>query len=307
MMSVQALEQQFSLHNQVTFEQINHEIILLNIDNDYATATVSLFGGQVIKWQPKSQRHPVLWQSDLVAFSLSKPIRAGVPICWPWFGAHPTLNPAPSHGFARMSDWNIRSISTNADGATEIFLSMQQHPFDASQGRIHASLDIKISIGETLVMELITINTGQTPIVYTEALHAYFTVSDIAQIEINGLHNFQYVDLIDVNTLKTQIGAVQFTQELGRVYVDTESVCAIHDPGLDRVIQIEKTGSQSTVVWNPWLETASNMPDLGPEAWRQMVCVESANALHNTVCLDAGQQHAIRVVYAVKPDSTSLL
>ena len=303
----QNFEEKDVRNKEVVFQAIENGITLLKIDNVLATATVSLFGGQVIGWQPKTQAHPVLWRSACTEFSTTKPIRAGVPICWPWFGAHPDQRGMPSHGYARISAWMVDSIASKEDGSTELYLSMPPIQTDVNLAQIEALLRVKITISDILTIELITTNVGKTPIIYTEALHAYFTVSDIAQIHINGLNDCQYVDLIDNNTLKTQNDVVQFTQELGRVYVDTSAACTIHDPGLARVIHIEKYGSQSTVVWNPWLETASNMPDLGPDAWRLMVCVESANALKNTVCLQPGEQQAMRVVYAVKADSAPLL
>jgi D-hexose-6-phosphate mutarotase len=70
------------------------------------------------------------------------------------------------------------------------------------------------------------------------------------------------------------------------------------DRTLGRTIKIEKSGSHSTVVWNPWLETAAKMNDLGPVAWQKMACVESANALDNFVTLEPGGQHTLRVKYS---------
>ena len=130
-------------------------------------------------------------------------------------------------------------------------------------------------------------------------MHAYFYVSDITQIKISGLSGCDYVDLIDGNALKIQSGAIEFSEELGRVYVDTTVDCLIEDPLLSRSIRVSKTASQSTVVWNPWRETATNMDDLGATGWTSMVCVESANALENTVSVESGAQHTLNVIYSV--------
>jgi D-hexose-6-phosphate mutarotase len=59
---------------------------------------------------------------------------------------------------------------------------------------------------------------------------------------------------------------------------------------------VEKTGSTTTVVWNPWHEKASTMADLGDEQWRSMLCVEAANAADNAVHLAGGARHTMRVV-----------
>jgi D-hexose-6-phosphate mutarotase len=80
------------------------------------------------------------------------------------------------------------------------------------------------------------------------------------------------------------------------VFLDTRSTCTITDPVLERRIVVEKTGSATTVVWNPWHEKASTMADLGDVQWRSMLCVEAANAADDAIHLAAGQRHAMRVV-----------
>ncbi len=293
------LRKKFSKDNHIAFEQLDNGIILAKIDNAYATATISLYGGQVVEWQPKSQTAPVLWCSKLVQYKPGKAIRAGVPICWPWFGAHPTETKSPSHGYARISEWDLMSVSTTVSGSTEICMTMLDSEYSISHLGIKAKLAIRISIGEELSIALTTTNTGNEAITMTEALHAYFCIGDIAHIKISGLNECDYVDLVDGNSLKTQSGAIEFSEELGRVYLDTTADCLIEDPVLHRTLRITKTGSQSTVVWNPWLETASTMDDLGPEGWRSMVCVESANALADAVTVAPGEQHTLSVTYSV--------
>jgi D-hexose-6-phosphate mutarotase len=105
--------------------------------------------------------------------------------------------------------------------------------------------------------------------------------------------------LIDQQAIKTQSGVLAFAGETGRVYLNTRQDCLIIDQAYSRIIKIEKSGSHSTVVWNPGLETASKMNDLGPVAWKKMVCVESANALDNFVTLNPGEQHTLTVKYSI--------
>jgi D-hexose-6-phosphate mutarotase len=178
-------------------------------------------------------------------------------------------------------------------------MSMLDSEYIHSHYGINANLVIRILVGEQLSIELTTTNTGNEVVTLTEALHAYFYVSDITKIKINGLNECDYVDLIDNNSLKTQAGPIEFAEELGRVYLDTTADCLIEDPILNRTIKIIKTDSQSTVVWNPWQSTAAQMDDLGSAGWRSMVCVESANALENTVKVAPGEQHTLSVNYSV--------
>jgi glucose-6-phosphate 1-epimerase len=74
----------------------------------------------------------------------------------------------------------------------------------------------------------------------------------------------------------------------------------IEDRKLRRNVLVTKSGSDSTVVWNPWAEKSAQMADMGEGAYRGMLCVESANAAENAVTVAPGQHHSMRVVYAVQ-------
>lgn len=294
------LQKKFSHNNHIVFEKKVDEIVLANIDSPLATATVSLYGGQILHWQPKCQSEPVLWSSERIKFQSGKAIRAGVPICWPWFGAHPDKSDKPAHGYARLSSWQLDSVSTTQSGEIELCLSMGAADLRYKDLNFNADLALRILIGQKLSLTLTTTNTSHKPLVLTEAFHAYFKVRDISEINITGLNECQYIDLLEANTLKTQAGTIDFTGELGRVYLNTTSACCIEDRALGRKIRISKSQSLSTVVWNPWLLTASKMDDLGSTGWRGMVCVETANAFANAVTIAPGEKHAMGVTYAVE-------
>lgn len=293
------LQEKFGHDNHIVFEQLDSGIVLAKIDNALATAIVSLYGGQVIQWQPKSQVLPVLWMSDLAQYLPGKAIRGGIPVCWPWFGAHPEETKLPSHGYARISECKITSVATDLSGATVLCMAWSAPDDHLGLSGIPATLSIRITVGEFLSVELTTTSTASETITFTEALHTYFKVSDISRVQIFGLNACRYVDLIDNNSIKTQSDSISFSEETGRVYVGTDADCFLVDPGLKRTIRVSKSGSQSTVVWNPWLDTATKMDDLGPTGWKTMVCIESANALQNTVTLAPGAHHTIAVNYSV--------
>jgi len=300
MKQLQALQEQFGSHTHIRFEALDSGLILIHVDQPQATATLCLQGGQILEWHPRSQHAPVLWRTELKEFAKDRPIRAGVPICWPWFGPHPRLKTAPSHGYARVSSWELNEISKAPNGETVIGMTMREAPASFEHHALSAALSIRISIGETLSISLSTTNTDTQATTITEALHAYFYVSDIRQVSIQGFNGCEYVDLIDHNLVKSQSGPVTFSGETGRVYVNTQKDCLIVDRELGRAIMVEKFESQTTVVWNPWAVTASTMDDLGPTGWQTMVCVESANALNNAVMLGAGEAHTISVKYSVQ-------
>jgi D-hexose-6-phosphate mutarotase len=88
--------------------------------------------------------------------------------------------------------------------------------------------------------------------------------------------------------------------EVDRIYVGTRSECVIEDSAIGRKIHIRKQGSESTVVWNPWIARSRKLGDLGEEGYRSMLCVESANAAEDSVDIAPGEIHNLSVSYRVE-------
>ena len=68
-----------------------------------------------------------------------------------------------------------------------------------------------------------------------------------------------------------------------------------------RRLVVEKRGSDSTVVWNPWIAKARAMPDFGDEGWPRMLCIETGNVADHAVTLQPGQHHELRAVIRGEP------
>ena len=62
----------------------------------------------------------------------------------------------------------------------------------------------------------------------------------------------------------------------------------VDDRGWGRRVVVEKTGSNATVVWNPWIAKAKAMPDFGDEEWPSMLCLETCNVREQSVVLAPG-------------------
>jgi len=59
---------------------------------------------------------------------------------------------------------------------------------------------------------------------------------------------------------------------------------------------VEKTGSNATVVWNPWIAKAKAMPDFGDDEWPSMLCIETCNVRENAVTIAPGQSHTMGAI-----------
>ena len=298
---ITALNTQFGIKGQLNFIEDASGLVVAKIDNALGSASLCLQGAHLMTWQPVSQSVPVVWLSRDAKLAAGKSIRGGAPVCWPWFGAHSIESAFPGHGFARTVPWRVIESDTEPNGATRLSLRLVASDKTRMQWPHECNVDLTVIVGETLRMEMITENTGSTDFVIGEALHTYFQIGDISATRVSGLEGCEYWDKVGGSNLRTQDGAISFSGETDRVYINTTAACVIHDDKLKRRIHVAKSGSASTVVWTPWTEKADKMGDMGqPDGWREMVCVESANALDNLVNVAAGTRHTLIVEYSAE-------
>ena len=299
MSNLKSLNHHFAIPGHLTFIEGPGGLSIARIQNGLARSDIALQGAHILTFQPKGEE-PVIWLSPQAKFAPGKSVRGGVPVCWPWFGNHATEAGFPAHGFARTTDWRVIDSAALPNGATRITLELQKNAAARAQWPHMCHLRNIITVGRELTIELVTQNTGGAPFEITEALHTYFVIGDIDAVQITGLEGCEYLDKVDGFKRKSEPGAVTITSEVDRVYLNTTADCIIHDQKLNRRIRATKTGSHSTVVWNPWIEKAQQMGDLGENGYRGMVCVESANAAENAVMVAPGETHTLRAVYSVE-------
>lgn len=292
-----ALNRQFAIAGQLGFVDAAPGMPVAEITTPYASARIAVQGAQVLEWQPTGQQ-PVLWVSRAAVYQPGKGVRGGVPVCWPWFGAGEAGKPA--HGFVRTRMWEVRE--TGLGPADSVFIrfgmkddestrALWDHPFD---------LELVVSVGAALNMELVTRNTGAAPFVITEGLHTYFRVGNIHKTRVLGLENAVYLDKVRDFARDIQQGTLSFSGETDRIYLNTAADCIIDDAGLNRKIRVAKSGSTSTVVWNPWAEKEKGFADMAMGEYQDMLCVETVNAGDDCVTVAAGGKHRLLAFVGVE-------
>jgi glucose-6-phosphate 1-epimerase len=268
---------------------------------DAAAGEVYLHGAHVTHYQPRSVEHPVLFLSSESRFEPGEPIRGGVPICFPWFGPKAGDANAPMHGFARTREWSLVSTKRIDDRSAAVTLELRSDDETRRQWPHDFVARYMVTVGPVLEMALEVTNTSRGgPFTFQEALHTYFSVADARQVSISGLQNTRYFDKVAEAEETQGAEPIRFTGETDRVYQDTTTNCVIDDPVWRRRLITEKAGSRTTVVWNPWIEKAKQLPDFGDEEWRSMACVETANAGSTPVVLNPGESHVIRAIVRVE-------
>ncbi len=260
------------------------------ISNSHCDAVITLLGAHVCEFKPKGRR-PLIWISGSSNFELGKPIRGGIPVCWPWFG--PAQQPA--HGFARLSSWSFESAKAEADGSTSVSLSLESSPETLKAWPHKFKCVFTLRAGAKLEATLKVSNTGDAPFTYTGALHTYLSVSKITDVKVQGLDGVEFTNSID-GSKHVQKGPVEFGFELDRLYFPTSSDCVVEDPGWGRKIKVQRTGSCSAVVWNPWIEKSKRLADFGDEEYWGMLCVEAANAGGDAVSVAPGASFALGTI-----------
>lgn len=294
--TLNTLNTNFAVANALRFTEAVPGLPVAEISTPLATASVALHGAHVLSWQPAGQA-PVIWVSKAAIFELGKPVRGGVPLCWPWFGP---LADKPMHGFVRTMVWQVRGAELDASGQLVLRLGISDDASTRALWDFAFDLELVVTVGSTLTIALTTRNTGATPLSINQALHTYFATSDIHQTTVQGLAGGSYINKVQNFAVCQQEGDVTFTGETDRIYTDTTADSVIVDGVTGRRIRITKQGSASTVVWNPWSEKEKNIVDMAAGEHRQMLCVETCNAGPDSISIPAGGAHTLAATISVE-------
>ncbi len=237
---------------------------------DGGRAEIYLYGAHVVSWVPaEGQEH--LFLSRASAFKAGQPIRGGVPVAFPQFGA---TGPLPLHGLARLMVWEHVATDTVRQVAvatfrltdTEDSRRMWDHPFLA---------EVAVAVGgHTLALALAVTNTGNEPFDFTAAFHPYLAVADLSATRVEGLAGLRYRDAAAGGLeVYEELPRIAFEGEVNRIYLDAPDEA--HLVERERLMVVQKTGFADTVVWNPGADKSATMPDLEPEDYQRFVCVEA--------------------------------
>lgn len=270
---------------------LKNELEYIAVSNTIAKAKIALQGGHIFDFQLKGKR-ALLWLSKDSYFEKGKAIRGGIPICWPWFGAHKSDATLPNHGFARTSLWKHIKTDEINDQQTKVTLQLKSSNETLKIWPYLFELNLEISIGEKLSVSLTTKNLDIKPFAISQALHSYLLIDDINEVYIDGLDQKRYYNKVDDSFNNLQDGKLFFVAETDRIYQGISSAVKLHDK--KDLISLSTKGSQTVVIWNPGEALAAKMPDLSDH--KTMLCIESANTLDDELLIQPNDTHKLTTV-----------
>ena len=285
MTNAEELNEIFALEDRLSFEMHPSGLALGRVTTPECQAEFMLHGAHLLSYQPAQRNRSILFVSDKAIFERGKPIRGGIPICFPWFGANAENASLPAHGWARTNEWEL--IET-ARSSHQVIVRMA-----LSHDDIQATCEL--GFGDELSVEVAVVNGRNVPLFFEIALHTYFQIKSIDDVEIVGLESIPFVDQLKNITYPGDERAIRFTEETDRIYQGGVDQIKLVDRGQNVQISIAPKGSQSTIVWNPWIEKSKRMADFGDDEYLRMCCIETANVRASQIVLAPGESHTTGV------------
>jgi glucose-6-phosphate 1-epimerase len=267
---------------ELTEGQDNQPVVRLTAP-DGARAEIYLNGAHVTSWVPVGGSEQ-LFLSPLSGFGPGASIRGGVPVIFPQFSGEGSL---PKHGFARKQRWEFLEMKKTTAGAAARFGARDDETTRAIWP--HAFLtELEVTLGgNTLRVTLKVANAGASPFSFTAALHTYYAVDDIGHVAIEGLAGLPYLDTVGERTHRIQQEQnLTFDREVDRIYYNASGPLVLHED--NRRLTIRSSHFPDSVVWNPWAELTAVLPDMQPDSYRRMVCIEAV-VVGNPVVLQPGE------------------
>lgn len=259
---------------------------IVRVETSLGLLEVCLYGAHVLNWTPRGGR-PVFYMSGTAVYAEGKGLRGGVPICWPWFGKHPTNSKEmPKHGIARVSHWELTEKTESPAGEALLRFALHLpnlpetlYTLQMGKDTLHATLRTQ-AVPESMP--------------FSAALHSYYAVSDFEHVQVEGLEDVSFQEFAEDVTEHSEAPLVP-VGPINRIYypVPPERVIYLRDEAWGRVLQLERGGSRSCVVWNPGEKEAASMSDIAPGTSRQFLAVETAAVPSEGIRLHAGDAHEL--------------
>uniref|UniRef100_A0A7S1V6K6 glucose-6-phosphate 1-epimerase n=1 Tax=Grammatophora oceanica TaxID=210454 RepID=A0A7S1V6K6_9STRA len=240
-----------------------------------ASSEIYLFGGVVTSYKDAEGTEFIAVRPDAKTDG-SKPISGGLSHCWPQFGP----GEIQQHGFARNVDWTVKEMT---DTSVELELAPSEYTKEMWDKEFLCTFKVDLDEAQ-LNTQMLVENKGEEAWDFQAALHSYFTVSSIKNLEISG--SFEGKEFLNKMAGEDGAGEMQtedrsvitISEEYDRVYKGVNDP-VLADSGTGKTLSVVNTeGWEDTVLWNPYGDEG-----MGYDGF---VCVESVK--FDPVSLEGG-------------------
>ena len=251
-----------------------------------SSSDVYLYGGVVTSYKDAEGTEFIAVRPD-AKMDGSKPISGGLSHCWPQFGP----GEIQQHGFARNVMWEVKEM-------TDTMVQMQMTPSDYTKEMWDKDFVCTFTVTleeDKLATEMLVENKGEEAFDMQAALHSYFTVSSLENLEIAG--DFKGKEFL--NKMKGDGGEMEteerdtitITEEYDRVYTGVKDT-SLRDTGKGKELFVNGIkGWEDCVIWNPYGNEGMG--------YNEFVCVESVK--FDPVSVGAGSSWLGEMTLEPKP------
>lgn len=260
------------------------DFVRLNSESG-SSAEIYLFGGVVTSFKDSEGTEFIAVRPD-AKMDGSKPISGGLSHCWPQFGP----GEIQQHGFARNVNWKLVS-------STDTTAELEMLPSDYTKEMWDKEFACRFTVelgSDELKTNMSVKNTGsEDSFDFQAALHSYFTVSSLKNLEITGsFKGKEFLNkMVGDGEMQTEDRtSITIGEEYDRVYKGVNDP-VLKDSGKGKVLNVvNEAGWEDTVLWNPYGDEGMG--------YDNFVCVESVK--FDPVTLDSGASW--EGVLVLKPD-----
>ena len=214
----------------------------------------------------------------------------------------------PQHGFARTSSWLMES-SNIQDSSVSVTFSLTDCPVTLSIWPHKFKLEYTVTLSsEQLICNLRVKNMDTTAFHVHTLLHTYIKIPSIVGTQVTGFKDRSYVDkvrkssvfvdtrgvaCIDCEVDRVMTGFAESmlpdtvigmcADEVGPRCVTVTASAFLQDSNTEVIVTVP----HDVVFWNPWIDKAAALVDLGDDDYKNFVCIEPGTTT-DWVCVPPG-------------------
>ncbi|XP_023019469.1 uncharacterized protein isoform X2 [Leptinotarsa decemlineata] len=253
-----------------------NEVVILD-RGDYTTCAVNLHGAVVTSWRINNKEQIFVSRKSSL-FYLSE-IRGGIGVAFPKLG---TWEFGRRHGFARDLTWKIKTGPTyNRKEDVYAEFVLESDAYTESLWNYQFKLMNRVTLGkETLFIEFHVENrSNYLPFYFDFMLRFLMKISDISKCRIIGLKGCQFRDRLDKKKkyYNEDRSEITISNPVDRLYLNSSTTIYVKDGDFGKVTKLRRRNLPNLNLWNPWVDMARELPDLGDEEYRYFISPESCS------------------------------